>query len=265
MSQDEVLRLVVPISGITLPPNEPIFPVEKDFVIAMSREISAFPNVYAIFIIREGSQETDDTYLARLSQFLDYFTYLTGQQVDFSLPPVRQLVAADAIAMPPFAQATVVYRISPQFVTGPFTAAADLTRKRIPRHLLNALTFYRRAMMARGVDEALIDLIVCLEAMFSAEAQEIRYRLSLRAAYFMGEKDHQLRREIFDLVFEMYGHRNRIMHSGETQQIDVARMTRLAQIVRNAIKKCVESNQTKKGCLENIDSIIVSSSGSSPA
>jgi hypothetical protein len=258
LAQERVLRLLIPITGITLPVDEPSFSVEKDFAIVTRDDKSPFPRVYAIFALPDDSKEAENQCLARLDAFLDCFTYLTGQETDFAEPPVKQWVAADRIISPPFAQATVIYQVSPEIVKGPLSEAADLGRKPIKRHLQNALTFYRRSFIARTYDEILIDLIISLESMFSLEPQEIRYRLSLRAAYFLGEGNTQLRQQIYDVVYEMYGARSRIVHSGEApDQVDFAKILILRDIVRNSITRFLESNQNKNSCLENIDAAIL--------
>jgi len=192
-----------------------------------------------------------------LSQFLDWFSYYTEVPSDFSTPPVKHLVAAEALGRPPFGSVTVFHRAGPVGVTQSLTAAADLARKPLSRDLTNAVTFYRRSLKAETSDEALIDLIISLESMLSIGAQDGRYRISLRAAYLVGESNVDLRKQIYTFVHEMYGFRNKIMHSGETPEIDFLKIVHLRQIVRDTIAKYLQLTQSKEAYVKKLDSNII--------
>lgn len=253
--EQRILRLVIPITGITLPLDQKSLELESDFIIALSDDRS---RAYAIFLIPDDSAQTKAKCLSRLGRFLDCFTCSTDLQADSSGFPVSQHVDAQKSAEPPFSQVMVVFGISPQSAKQALFAAYDMARKPLPRHLLNALAFYRRAVLAQTDDEVLLNLVISLESLLSHEVQELRYRLSLRTSYFLGNSDAGLRQQIYDLVHEMYGVRNKIVHSGETtQSIDFVKLTNFRQVVRNAIAKFLELNQSKEALIKQIDSTVL--------
>jgi len=258
-SNEEVLRLVIPISGINLPSIEQSFEVEKDFVIVVSDQALPFPPVYAVFAVPDESVRIRNECVSKLSKFLDCFSYHTLMPADISGPQVWQRVSREKIMSPPFSKVKIFKRNSPEYAKVPLTAATNLAKRKLFKFLLNALTFYRRSLLARTRDESLVDLIIALESMFSLNSQEIRYRLSLWTAYFIGESNIQMRKQIYDLVYEMYGLRNTIVHLGGTaKSVDFVKVARLREVVRDAITKYLELDNNKKSCLEKIESRIMS-------
>ena len=93
--------------------------------------------------------------------------------------------------------------------------------------------------------------------MLSIGAQDGRYRISLRAAYLVGESNVDLRKQIYTFVHEMYGFRNKIMHSGETPEIDFLKIVHLRQIVRDTIAKYLQLTQSKEAYVKKLDSNII--------
>ena len=254
-----MVRLVAPVSGITLPAEG--FVVEKDFRLVASKEKSPLPRVFAIFQIPDDSERTRNNCLNRLNRFLDCYSFHTGFPADFSqyyaVSPMRE-VSGEATWSPGFEEVRVNIGVAPDRAEGVLSASVDMCGRRYQEYLQNALTFYRRSLLARTNDEALIDLITALESMFSLESQEIRYRLSLRVACFVAGMDAKLRKQVYDTVHEMYGKRNRIIHSGKsTDGVTLGEIGTLRDFVRISISKLMEITQTKKDVVAGIDSVII--------
>jgi hypothetical protein len=138
----------------------------------------------------------------------------------------------------------------------------DLSSAQIPKYLETAMAFFRRSILANTDDEALVYLIISLEAIFSLEPQELRYRLSLRAAYFLSGTDNESRKNRFQLVHDMYALRNKIVHGELLEEAELHRLksvSDLSILVRDSISRLIAlatKLPDKKALVRLIDSSI---------
>lgn len=75
----------------------------------------------------------------------------------------------------------------------------------------NALLFYRNGCNSDNPDLALMAFATCLESIFSTAEQELSYRLSLRVATFLADKNTD-RQELFQECKEVYKIRSKVVH-----------------------------------------------------
>ena len=71
-----------------------------------------------------------------------------------------------------------------------------------------------------GIEDRILDTAIALEAMYNLQGSELTYKLSTRAAYFLGA-DAEKRTEIFNNVKSFYKARSSIAH-GESKKKDPA-------------------------------------------
>jgi len=256
-----ILRLIVPVSGVTLAAGEQ-FAVEKDFLLLASAE-TPLPRVYAVFMLPNDSESVRMSCATRLRDFLNCYTYHTGLAADFSedfAGSVLDQVEPEKVGSIPFGEVRVHVGVVLEQAQSFLSAAAQMSKQRVPRYLQNALTFYRRSLAARRDDEALIDLMTALESIYSLDAAELAFRLSLRVACFIAGTDTSMREQIYDTVYEMYGLRSTILHSGEAaDKLSLKKLASLREFVRVSISKflLLQLNKTRKDIIRAIDSAIV--------
>ena len=75
----------------------------------------------------------------------------------------------------------------------------------------NALLFYRNGCNSDNPDLALMAFATCLESLFSTAEQELSFRLSLRVASFLADKNTE-RQELFEECKEVYKIRSKVVH-----------------------------------------------------
>ena len=197
----------------------------------------------------------------RLRRFLDCYTYYSGLAADFSehlIGSAFEEGEAEKAGSILFGGVRIHVGVTLEQAEKFLSAAATMSRGRIPKYLQNALTFHRRSLTAASDDEALIDLMIALESMYSLDPQEIRFRLSLRAACFIAGTDTSTREQIYDTVYEMYGLRSRIVHSGEAaDKVSLKKLASLREVVRISLSRLLQLNKSKEDVIREIDSVIV--------
>jgi len=81
-------------------------------------------------------------------------------------------------------------------------------------YLVNALEYLYHAGGDERREAKLIDLMVCMESLFGGE-QELRLRISQRAAFLLSARREENRSKIFERIYDLYNKRSRIVHGGE--------------------------------------------------
>lgn len=84
---------------------------------------------------------------------------------------------------------------------------------------LNQPIFYRfnRVIQNAWPEESILDYIIVIESLFNdGTHQEIRYKLSTRAAYILSQFFKDTRLDIFNNLQKSYSIRSKIMHTGKT-------------------------------------------------
>jgi len=110
-----------------------------------------------------------------------------------------------------------------------------------------ALRRYNSALDETQFDDKIIDFMIALEALFSSDARELRYRLSLRVASFLGEDDKE-KEEILEFMKKAYDARSEIVHGGifkpfrlDGKLYDVNQTShRLGEVTRLSLLKSIE-------------------------
>jgi Apea-like HEPN len=116
------------------------------------------------------------------------------------------------------------------------------------RHFLAiALRRFALAMSRPALDDKLIDLMICAEALFLPDGNaELTFRLAHRAALLLGDNPkHQ--KEIFDFFKAAYGKRSTIVHGNKSLLNDAKdivdlneTITQLSEYLRKSILKMLE-------------------------
>ena len=114
------------------------------------------------------------------------------------------------------------------------------------------------------VEDRILDLIICLEALLLENEAELRYKISLRTALFL-ELYSTKRNQVFHLVNQGYGVRNKVGHGEEVGKIKINNkeislqdlVKELEQICRLSITKFIEkeidNKRKRQKLLQNLD------------
>lgn len=91
-----------------------------------------------------------------------------------------------------------------------------------------------------------VDLVIALDAIFGDSGDSLRYKISMRAAYFLAESEKE-RHEVFNLIASAYGMRNKIVH-GATFREDVVfeNITKLHDHTRSIVVKLFQAGIHKE-------------------
>ena len=119
------------------------------------------------------------------------------------------------------------------------------------RGILEAVRRYSFARDRHRPEDRMLDLMIAAEALFldDGNTSELRYRLSLRAAFFLGQSGRE-REVIFRFMKLAYDARSSIAHGGspgqlrdpDGDQIDLELFTKyLDRYLRSAIKKALQA------------------------
>lgn len=114
-----------------------------------------------------------------------------------------------------------------------------LTQGTVPKQLKVALDRFNYAYNRTRPDDRLIDYWIALEALFLPDEppQELRYRASLRVAYFVSQGPEE-REETFTQIRRSYDVRSAIVHGRESEDApQIAQFTE--DVLRRALRRAV--------------------------
>lgn len=106
---------------------------------------------------------------------------------------------------------------------------------RIPLEKLNSFG------SGESLEDRAVDLRICLESIFLADGnkEQLRYRVSLRAALFLGGSLEE-RKRIFKVVRDSYDMTSSVIHNGKCgSSFDFTKLKETAKLARNAVKKLI--------------------------
>ncbi|MGB7534024.1 MAG: hypothetical protein WA977_13785 [Halobacteriota archaeon] len=128
-----------------------------------------------------------------------------------------------------------------------------------PKFLDIPLRYFNYAHTRERPEDKLIDYMIAFEGLFVKEKAELRYRLSLRVAAFLGENRDE-KGEIFTLMRRAYDLRSDIVHgSSYSKNIEIngeklsfgELVSWVEELLRKSIKKSIETGQKPDQILEN--------------
>jgi hypothetical protein len=135
--------------------------------------------------------------------------------------------------------------------------ARRLTAARKIATLRLALRRFDFASQRLRVEDRLIDAWIALEALFlPGERDELRYRVSLRMAYFLSA-DAVERRTTFQQVRRSYDARSAIVHGHEPAQLNET-ATYTVEVLRRALLKAIEEPDSVSA--DRLDELIIGGS-----
>lgn len=112
-------------------------------------------------------------------------------------------------------------------------------------YLVNALEYLYHAIGDERLEVKLIDLMVCMESLFGGD-QELRLRISLRAAFLLSAGREDKRSEIFRRIYDLYHKRSRIVHGGEKVSLNHGEVSDLEDYARESIMRLIPLDLSKK-------------------
>lgn len=120
-----------------------------------------------------------------------------------------------------------------------------------------ALNYYDLSYYAVSTPTALLDLSICLEALFNPSGSELSYRISRNAATLIG-KDKIESQKIYKFIKKMYHTRSKLVHTGHVvDSIKKDEIALLRSYVRTSIKNfykyTLEPGKSKEKLLEELE------------
>ncbi len=126
------------------------------------------------------------------------------------------------------------------------------SKKVLANNIMMAIKRFHYAYGRPLYEDKLIDFIIAFEALFlkDDERDDMRYRLSLRTAYFLKNKedDERERKGIYDHIYEAYGKRSKIVHGERAKDIELSSdfIAYIENYLRLSIKTVLEKSSYDK-------------------
>ena len=121
------------------------------------------------------------------------------------------------------------------------------------RFLRNAIFYYYRSLGDFRLEEKLIDLMICLESLFSGGSHELRLRYSLRMAYLLGVNQEDSLQNVFRRVYALYPKRSKIVHGTEDVDLNDKEVWDFRKALNEVIKLFIHIEMSKKDLLTLLD------------
>jgi len=120
-------------------------------------------------------------------------------------------------------------------------------------HLRLAIDYYNFGKSSTRPEESLVNWMIALEALYSDSAQELRHKLSVRAAWMLGETPQE-RLKIAKRMRELYDLRSEIVHGVQPRVSDNDIQT-IESYVRHSIIRLLKRRDkpTKEKILRELD------------
>jgi len=123
-------------------------------------------------------------------------------------------------------------------------------------YLRNAIDYFYHALNVIRPEERLIDLMIAMESLFSKQPQELRLRISLRAAFLLSIGKENIRPSIFGRVYSLYDKRSQIVHGVKKVNLPYQELQNFISDVRQAINVFINIRKEKDDFLKLLDASI---------
>lgn len=134
----------------------------------------------------------------------------------------------------------------------------DDFRKNEYKYIRNAMNYYRKGKYADTFEGKLVNFFIALEALYSSNDAEIRYRFSIRLAVMLGITSEEIV-TTFDDAFDYYKKRSITVH-GEETKINQEILDKIDNWVRKSILYFIELSKnyiTRDLALKFLDKTII--------
>jgi len=119
-------------------------------------------------------------------------------------------------------------------------------KSKLERKLRIALNRFNSSTERDTAEDELIDLVICLEAIFSEGPGDLRWKVSTRCARLLGSTKKKNKLQLQKFIKDMYDLRSKTVHGGKNA-IKIDELIELNEIARQSIKKWLR-------LLENVNS-----------
>jgi len=119
-----------------------------------------------------------------------------------------------------------------------------------------AVSNFNRSYSQHFLTNIFLDTMFVLENLFLRNtSQELKYKLSMRMAYILGDNDKTKREDIFTFIKDCYDIRSKIVHGSKIPELDMKRIFKLRQLTKDSLKIFFKKRDLCLG--ENLDNIIL--------
>ena len=119
-----------------------------------------------------------------------------------------------------------------------------------------AVSNFNRSYSQHFLTNIFLDTMFVLENLFLRNtSQELKYKLSMRMAYILGDNDKTKREDIFTFIKDCYDIRSKIVHGSKIPELDRERIFKLRQLTKDSLKIFFKKRDLCLG--ENLDNIIL--------
>ena len=130
----------------------------------------------------------------------------------------------------------------------------EVETQSLEKYLSLALSHYNLAFWTEP-KSSFLNLMICIEALYNTDPQELRYRISHRVANLLGRTEI-LRRRIFKNIQDLYSKRNRLVHGLKPVEVTEEDRELLRTYSKHSLWALLNLGQKKKDILEKIDDAI---------
>jgi len=171
-----------------------------------------------------------------------------------------------------------IYGLSQPEVNDLSSVSSELGSENVTRHgpLNNAIRRYEYAGERQRPEDRIIDLMIAAESLFLHDSRgdrgELRYRLAVRAAFFLGSSPPS-RRQVFDLMTHAYQIRSKVAHGDPPTTVRLGEKTlslhdftlQVEGTIRLALRKMIHTAVDSKGEKSLVDWEALILSGDHPS
>lgn len=119
-----------------------------------------------------------------------------------------------------------------------------------------AVSNFNKSYSQHFLTNIFLDTMFVLENLFLRNtSQELKYKLSMRMAYILGDNDKTKREDIFTFIKDCYDIRSKIVHGSKIPELDMKRIFKLRQLTKDSLKIFFKKRDLCLG--ENLDNIIL--------
>jgi len=119
-----------------------------------------------------------------------------------------------------------------------------------------AVSNFNKSYSQHFLTNIFLDTMFVLENLFLRNtSQELKYKLSMRMAYTLGDNDKTKREDIFTFIKDCYDIRSKIVHGSKIPELDMKRIFKLRQLTKDSLKIFFKKRDLCLG--ENLDNIIL--------
>ncbi|MGI0058566.1 MAG: hypothetical protein ACREBJ_02260 [Nitrosotalea sp.] len=218
------------------------------------------PPGFRVTVIGEAKSEDQAVNDARnvLNEFLDHYCLRTKTAIQIGNNGIPHMIIYGGKIVMPIDLSNMKLFIPDRKGFEFISKNIDDFRKNEYKYIRNAMNYYRKGKYADAFEGKLVNFFIALEALYSSNDAEIRYRFSIRLAVMLGITSEEII-TTFDNALDYYKKRSITIH-GEETKINQEIINKIDDWVRKSILYFIElskNHTTRDLALKFLDKAII--------